>query len=68
LIMAPSDTHEYAEKGRQPSTRDPEALVLNVEASDDVDGVARKDGGRGAWTFLFGAVIIEISAWGITFI
>jgi hypothetical protein len=67
--MAPSDTHEYAEKEkRQPALRDLEASASSTATPGDARGVARRDGGRGAWTFLFGAAIVEISAWGITFI
>jgi hypothetical protein len=66
--MAPYDTQEHAEKDRHPSLRDPEISAVNAATPDDVEGVARRDGGRGAWTFLFGAAIVEISAWGIAFI
>ena len=63
--MAPTETHDQAEKCTQPSLRDPGSPLSNVEASNNEDGVAPQDGGRGAWTFLFGASIVEISAWGM---
>ena len=35
---------------------------LDVESHDTES--TPKDGGKGAWLFLFGACIVEIAAWG----
>jgi hypothetical protein len=61
--MNPTDTHVSIEGEKQPSNP-----VSDVEVSKEDNGIAPQDGGRGAWTFLFGAAIVEISAWGTTYI
>ena len=35
----------------------------NTSTSEE-DDLPQQDGGRSAWTFLFGAAIVEIAAWG----
>jgi hypothetical protein len=41
---------------------------IDITAPDDEADIAPQDGGRGAWVFLFGAAIVEISAWGTKFL
>jgi hypothetical protein len=42
--------------------KDNENATLEQQATED-DGYPPKDGGRGAWMFLFGAAIVEVAAW-----
>lgn len=44
----------------------PETRDTSVSTTNEVDpSYPPQDSGKGAWIFLFGACIIEITAWGI---
>lgn len=62
-LLTSTEAQRYTDKEKQPPPRN-----IDLTAPDDEADVAPQDGGRGAWIFLFGAAIVEISAWGIKFV